>query len=287
MLGSGRTKVVAVADPEEDTMAEDFNLSTQSIRRYPMMVMSLHKVLSLTRLEQHQVYKERGDLVEYKDGMQVIFASHEWVSRAHPDPDMVSSAELIRHRTTNPDPHSCPPLLHALSETKQKRQFKVLQHVFGPAGLVAGNPAVVGPEWGDALTSAGHPPIKTKERKKLLKDPTKVYIWYDYFSVPQRSTTDADWANDQSAAISCIPTYVDNSMIFAVLAPPLDHLTKRNTTVEMATWKKRGWCRMERVAKLLCSNRNKGASIMILSEKLQFFVPTYQKMQPIGEGDFG
>jgi hypothetical protein len=65
MLGSGRTKVVAVADPEEDTMAEDFNLSTQSIRRYPMMVMSLHKVLSLTRLEQHQVFKERGELVEY------------------------------------------------------------------------------------------------------------------------------------------------------------------------------------------------------------------------------
>ena len=121
MLGSGRTKVVAVADPEEDTMAEDFNLSTQSIRRYPMMVMSLHKVLSLTRLEQHQVYKERGDLVEYKDGMQVIFASHEWVSRAHPDPDMVSSAELIRHTTQPILIHTPAPLSCTLSRKPNKR----------------------------------------------------------------------------------------------------------------------------------------------------------------------
>jgi hypothetical protein len=129
--------------------------------------------------------------------------------------------------------------------------------------------------------------MKTKEWKKLLKDPTQVYIWYDYISVPQRSTTDANWAADQSAAISCIPTYVDNSTIFVVIAPPLDHLTKQNKTVEMSTWKKRGWCRVEKVAKMLCSNRNTGPSIMVLSEKLMYFMPTSETMQPIGEGDFG
>jgi hypothetical protein len=86
------TKVVAVTDPEEDTPVVDFNapLFLTSKRRYPMMVMRLDKILSLQRLEQHQVYKGRGELVEYTDGMQVIFASHEWVARAHPDPDMVS-----------------------------------------------------------------------------------------------------------------------------------------------------------------------------------------------------
>jgi hypothetical protein len=88
---STSTKVVAVADPEGNTPVVDFNAPHQPTkRRYPMMVMRLDKILTLQRLELHQVYKGRGELVEYTDGMQVIFASHEWVARAHPDPDMVS-----------------------------------------------------------------------------------------------------------------------------------------------------------------------------------------------------
>jgi hypothetical protein len=188
--------------------------------------------------------------------MRVIFVSHEWVARAHPDPDM--------------------------------KQFWVFQKVFGRDGLVAGNPSSVGSHYLDAITTNNETPITTKAWKALLKDPTKVYVWFDFISVPQKMVGDSNWAQQQSAAIGSIPEYVDSSAMFVVLAPSLDHLVK-DATVEYATWRKRGWCRAEAAAKMLSRNQKAGPMIVIQSPKQIYFSPRSLSLSSgaVGEGDFG
>jgi hypothetical protein len=144
MLRSGRAKIVATNE-ETDFDAQLFTPTRCSGSTYPMMVMRLDKVLTLTKLETHQTYLRRGDIVAYTEGMQVIFGSHEWLARGHPDPHM--------------------------------DQFRVLQEVFGPDGLVAGCPASVDPYWADAMSGSARTPLKKKHWKSFLKDPTKVFLF--------------------------------------------------------------------------------------------------------------
>jgi hypothetical protein len=228
----------------------------ESKSKYPMWVMPLNRAVALTKLEPHQSYKQRDAIVQYSKGMTVIFVSHEWVARAHPDPDM--------------------------------QQFRVFQKVFGRDGLVAGNPSSVCSHYSDAVTINNETPITTKVWKALLKDPTKVYVWFDFISVPQKVVGDSNWAQEQSAAISSIPEYVDNSSMFVVLAPSLEHLVK-DATVEYATWRKRGWCRAEAAAKLLSLNSKSGPTIVIQSPKQIYFSQKVLSLSSsaVGEGDFG
>jgi hypothetical protein len=201
-------KVVAVVAADKETPVLPFVAGSGKCRRtsaaslaYPMMVMRLDRALALKKLEPHQEYRRRGDIVEFKDGMKAIFLSHEWLARAHPDPDM--------------------------------EQFSVFQQTFGANGLVAGNPKSVDPHWLDAFCETAERPLKHKYWAELLADPTDIYIWYDFISVPQKVGTDSSWAEQQKAAINSIPAYVDRSMMFVALVPSLDHLVKSNRTVEL------------------------------------------------------
>jgi hypothetical protein len=109
-----------------------------------MMVMSLEKTLRLRRMDPHQVLVQQGDLTKFKPGMFVIFISHEWTSASHPDPSM--------------------------------EQFRVFQEVFGPSGLVAGNPPRVESQWLDQIVGNACC-INAPEWKKMLKNPAKIFVW--------------------------------------------------------------------------------------------------------------
>jgi ankyrin repeat protein len=247
-------KVVAV--DHEPVVSFHHVTEGEAKSKYPMWVMPLDRAVALTKLEPHQAYKQRSEIVECSKGMSVIFLSHEWIARAHPDPDM--------------------------------QQFRVFQKVFGRNGLVAGNPSSVCSHYNDAITADNETAITKKAWKALLKDPKKVYVWFDFISVPQKVVSDSNWAQDQSAAISSIPEYVDNSSMFVVLAPSLNHLVKE-ATVEYATWRKRGWCRAEAVAKLLSLNKKCGPTIVIQSPKQIYFNQKSLSLSScaVGEGDFG
>ena len=75
--------------------------------------------------------------------------------------------------------------------------------------------------------------------------------------------------------------------MFVVLAPSLDHLIKHDTTVEYVTWRKRGWCRAEAVAKVLSCAKTVGPTIVIQSTTNVFLSQMLLATQPIGDGDFG
>ena len=55
------------------------------------------------------------------------------------------------------------------------------------------------------------------------------------------------------AAVSSLPAYVQRSRFFLILAPPVAHANLPNTTLTFASWKERGWCRVERAARALAA----------------------------------
>jgi hypothetical protein len=222
-----------------------------SNQEYPMMVISLSRLRKIQHLEPHQTLLARGELTEYKPGMMVIFVSHEWVSHGHPDPEM--------------------------------QQFQVLLEVLGAKGLVAGNPRCVESEYLDALQNNGKC-MKTSQWKSILGDPDKVFIWFDYISVPQAGGGPG-WQEQQAAAISCIPFYVNTCNWFMVLVPPLDHVSKKGQTVELATWNRRGWCRMENTIKFL-SQSSLPAIVVRSAKRVTFASNALALGYAVGTGDF-
>ena len=70
-------------------------------------------------------------------------------------------------------------------------QFSVFQKVFGKTGLVAGNPPFVDMDPGEKIKYAiKNTKVKHKSWKRILGDPEKVFVWYDYFCVPQPGTAE-------------------------------------------------------------------------------------------------
>ena len=69
-------------------------------------------------------------------------------------------------------------------------------------------------------------------------DPGEVYVWCDYFSIPQANR------RTQKAAIDSIPQYASNATFFLACAPDTYHVDLRQP-VNGATYLRRGWCRLE------------------------------------------
>lgn len=152
----------------------------------------------------HEDLLREGSIVEYQGGMApVIFVSHQWRGREHPDMSFEQTA--------------------------------VLQSAL--RGIIDGSVRVQSPM--GLWVLLGRSIELAAEDASQLADG---YLWYDYCSIPQ-----AD-AVAQRAAIDSIPFYVESSKHFVVLAPPTLHADMPGLRMGLSTWKRRGWCRAERLA---------------------------------------
>ena len=117
-----------------------------TLRRFPMFTVPFKVLMKMTKVEAHEVLKERGELVEFKQSMgQAAFVSHQWVSVHHPDP-----------------------------EFKQMRVLQeALSHVLDDLTYI---PL-------DSTSETAVPGAKPLHVKELRSQP--LFFWYDYFSCPQ------------------------------------------------------------------------------------------------------
>ncbi len=76
-----------------------------------------------------------------------------------------------------------------------------------------------------------------------------LYIWYDYFSVPQGTGIQA--TEKRALAIGSIPSYCAEAHLFVVLCPSIPHADLEGTVLGYDSWSDRGWCRLERMARAL------------------------------------
>ena len=91
-----------------------------------------------------------------------------------------------------------------------------------------------------------------------------MYVWFDFMSIPQVGArgTAADIADrvnlsqsEQKAAqiltnaVESIPAYIERTSLLLVIVPVCTHLDRREAC-SFATWRCRGWCRLELQAAL-------------------------------------
>jgi len=218
------------------------NPTIQGNMTFPMYTTSIEIVLDLAWVQPHEELLEAGKLTVFDETKgHAIFASHQWAAHDHPDP----TAE----------------------------QFKVLQR--GLTNLLADQTRVSLP----IVSEVFYGRMKTPTGADLSAKP--LYVWYDYFSVPQAATS----SRLQNYAIDNIANYVARSDYFVVLCPGMLHAQTKQL-LSHSTWAQRGWCRLERLASELAP-RSSGFLIVVESPESMTLVdnrPAF--LNAPGGGDF-
>lgn len=209
---------------------------------YQMWVVPLEGVLDMTTLKTHEELQQDGILVPFNPkDGSAIFVSHQWAGVEHPDPHF--------------------------------EQFKVLQeslkNVLCGASTFHSNLSM-------ELYMMPSEPISAKD---LLARP--LFIWYDYFSCPQCTSS----SNDRDLAINSIPAFIEQCSFFVILCPNIRHIEKEEL-LNKSTWKKRGWCRLERACWEV-STHDSSRTLQISSATSLSVGATFDWVQaPVGEGEF-
>ena len=151
------------------------------------------------------------------------------------------------------------------------KQMKVLQDVL--RRLLNGPGRVHVDAVTEAATSAKSIACQDFQSKAL-------FLWYDYFSVPQLETA----SSLQEQAINSIPAYVVKCRFFFALCPTID-CPSEGKVLSVGTWAQRGWCKAERASRELSAN---DSWILIKSSAALEVVGTALSLisGPVGEGEF-
>ena len=195
-------------------------------RLFPMFVMALDAFLKMTRIQRHEELLEKGFLYPFEASIgRAMFVSHQWLSPTNPDPTF--------------------------------EQLEVLQQTM--KGLLRGTSKVSLPPCDELIWGRVKCPTASDFKS------TFIFLWFDYFCIPQGQAR----AADRQLAIDSIPSYVAECYYFIILCPALKH--QNGHTVSFQTWSERGWCRMERMARDLL--RNDGILIQVQVASRPIIVP--------------
>ena len=75
------------------------------------------------------------------------------------------------------------------------------------------------------------------------EDFSRLWVWLDWWSIPQAASA----GEQRSHAIDSIPAYASAASVMIVLCPSIMH-ADRGMDCDFASWQRRGWCRLERLA---------------------------------------
>lgn len=217
---------------------------------FPMYVVAVPDFMAMVSAQPHEWLKAAGVVRQWEDTRRVrvaAFVSHQWCGRGHPDPEFA--------------------------------QLRVLQGAI--AGAASGT-----------LKVEKDLPSLLLNRSKGEMLPNGVSgvmswsLWYDYFSVPQMegASLDAgpgDMCSDISRAIASLHRYVEACAVFLVLAPTLQH--EAGNLVDYQTWKTRGWCRFERLARAM---RHEGVIVVRRADAVTCMGLQDYIFEPVGTGAF-
>ena len=169
------------------------------------------------------------------------------------------------------------------------------------------------------LTELVFPGMAAIPHEELLEWTKNGYIWFDWFSVPQVTAAEgggnkgdaslpdyylknAGMGGDAKGkektlnelvadAVDSIPAYIERCDLMLVPCPPVDHSNFRDkhgypVINDYASWRSRGWCRCESIARLLA--RLSGPIIVLNSMGSQpWLLPPYDAWSvACGRGDF-
>mmetsp|Transcript_172516 Transcript_172516/g.547700 ORF Transcript_172516/g.547700 Transcript_172516/m.547700 type:complete len:665 (-) Transcript_172516:118-2112(-) len=174
--------------------------------KYPMYAISVPNFLQMGKLVEHSDLLRAGSLTEWKRDMRVLCVSHQWLANSEPDPDNEHYVSL--------------------KLTLER--------------LMAGKVPYVDNHW-LARAFKARSSITAKDWAEL----SSMHIWIDYCCIPQVGPTSTPTEMREAAqAVHSIPAYFERSLLMLVLAPVCKH-AGTGRVCNYATWRRRGWCRME------------------------------------------
>ena len=179
--------------------------------RFPMWVMPIRTLLSLDRMQAHEVLLAEGAIERWQPGMCTVFASQVgWLSADSPDPNCL--------------------------------QLSLLKAVL--RGMVSGGISDIE----CAVDADGHYVgkrglrVSASRLRKRLRD-GKGYIWLHHFSAPQAQSDSIG----RLLALASLPSYVQRSDYFLALAGHAagSWFHTDGTPMDRHAWSARGWSRLE------------------------------------------
>ena len=218
---------------------------------FPMYVVPLETVLVMEEVKSHQQLLQEGLLRTFDPALgKAMFVSHQWTSEEHPDPDA--------------------------------KQLKIFQKAM--KNLLTGETVARPNAWAEMVFMlAGG--ARRFTASKLTESP--ILIWYDYFSVPQyrfsSRSLGENQLEDQRNAIASIPAYIDQCEFFVALCPLMKHATDQST-LSMASWDQRGWCRAEAIVRNLSVEN--GLTLVVESPQQVSLATTGAMLKAAGDGHF-
>mmetsp|Transcript_3881 Transcript_3881/g.6831 ORF Transcript_3881/g.6831 Transcript_3881/m.6831 type:complete len:655 (-) Transcript_3881:325-2289(-) len=112
----------------------------------------------------------------------------------------------------------------------------------------------------------------------------EVYIWIDYCCIPQIEET-SHAACDVVDAVRSIPAYMERCSLLLIIAPVSSH-KETGKSCNYASWRRRGWCRLEFMTTLL-SPRSIHTMVCTGPEATPFLIHPFEAPKlPVGTGDF-
>lgn len=174
-----------------------------------MHVLAVTEFLKLDHFPPHEELLRNGLLTEWTPRLhgKCIMVSHQWLGYDEPDPARE---------------HFC--CLKGILGRLMKGDIRKVESYFIQR-LLFSNVVVKSSEWKSMLPS--------------------MYIWIDYCSMAQVGpSADLEDLRAAASAVASIPSYVERCSLLFVLAPICQH---RDTgeVCNFATWRTRGWCRLE------------------------------------------
>ena len=211
---------------------------------FPMYTVPLEDALQMSCVQPHEELKSQGILVEFEKTMgKALFVSHQWAAKDHPDPTFEGFSVL------------------------QRAMKRILSDL-----------PLIPPDCVTELLVPKARPVDTQELRAV-----KLFLWYDYFSCPQKSQPESQGqVSKQAQAIASIHAYVAECSFFFALCPFMHDLVT-NEVLDASSWRNRGWCRLERAMREL----SEGPWIMVQSAMhIEVMVATDAFNRPTGEGAF-
>eukprot|EP00438_Fugacium_kawagutii_P003511 Skav229080 [mRNA] locus=scaffold157:137695:138444:- [translate_table: standard] len=179
---------------------------------FPMYTVPVPELLQMIQVKPHEELQREGVLTLFDRSM--------------------GRAAFVSHQwitPTHPDPEA--------------KQLRVLQSALAQILLEKGT---IYPEVLQGLFDAG----SSLSTETFSSRP--LFIWYDFFSMPQGKGPCKD-SQETDKALESIPAYIDRCELFLVLCPLIPS-PDRSELFGPSTWASRGWCRTEILVRLLSPN---------------------------------
>lgn len=214
---------------------------------FPLYAMRMKDFLALEELRPHNDLVKAGIVVPMEsvpDGDSINFVSHQWLGFKVADPknEHLRTMQAVFRLCGGDDP------TQAFRDEEQWTGYS--------QGMSKSNVSA------NAVDNFTGELTEIEQRGKSTEDfrrsvgPETSWVWMDYLSIPQTVTCTTEEEVEQSlkgqaAAIRSIPNYVASAHNFFICAPRDATHVDLCQPCNLATWQKRGWCRLEEAILML------------------------------------